>query len=303
MNSWRALLNGLIDYAGLFPPASLDMQSAVDEFRRNSHGDDSHILSRFVLPLARLEEFIQAAKTVRGNVTDDSRWHLSVIAGQDVNATVERLLKFNRAESRNAARLAVCDCIEVPAASADEIRNILASVPGFFQLYIEIPLNVDAPGLIAALAGTRAAAKMRTGGVVASAIPESPEVIRFMRACNEHGVPFKATAGLHHAMRGSYPLTYESDAATGNMFGYLNVFLAAAFMKAGLSDAELMSILDETSSDAFVFEENGVTWHNYTVSAEALADIRENFARSFGSCSFTEPVAEAKALGLSHATR
>ena len=56
----------------------------------------------------------------------------------------------------------------------------------------------------------------------------------FLIACRRHGVTFKATAGLHHAMRGSYPLTYERASESGTMFGFLNVFLAALFVGDGL---------------------------------------------------------------------
>ncbi len=303
MDSWSALLNGLIDYAGLFPPASLDMRSAVDEFHRQRQSDDSYILSRFVLPASRLGEFCEAARAVRGDKAEQALWHLSVIASKDINTTVERLLEFNRSESRSALRVAVCDSVEIPAASAEEIRGILRSVPEFFQLYVEISLDANAPALIGELAGSRASAKMRTGGILASAIPRTSEVLRFMRACHENAVSFKATAGLHHAVRGAYPLTYDYGSDAGNMFGYLNVFLAAAFMKQGLSDAELSAILEETSPRAFIFAEHAVTWRENTVSAQDIDDVRQQFARSFGSCSFSEPVAEAIGLGLLQATR
>lgn len=301
MNSWRSLLDGLIDYAGLFPPASLDMRSAVEEFHRSKESDDSYILCRFVLPVGRLGEFSEAVRAIRAEKGGGTPWQLSVIADKDAGSTVGRLLEFNREQSRSSARLAVCDSIEIPAASVEEIRGILKSVPEFFRLYVEIPLN--APALIAELAGSRASAKMRTGGVVASAIPEAQDVLRCMRACHENEVSFKATAGLHHAMRGNYPLTYETGSGVGKMFGYLNVFLAAAFMKQGLTDTELLGVLEETSPNAFVFSENAVSWNEHTASAQHLENVRQKFARSFGSCSFTEPVAEASELGLSHANR
>jgi hypothetical protein len=146
--------------------------------------------------------------------------------------------------------------------------------------------------------GTRAAAKVRTGGVTPDAIPASSDVLRFLRSCSRHRIPFKATAGLHHAIRAEQPLTYESLPPRAEMFGYLNVFLAAAFLEGGAADDEVLAILDEKDANAFHFDDAGVSWSRRTVGREQLDRVRKNFALSYGSCSFTEPVGEARQLGL-----
>jgi len=294
----HALLDGLIDYAGLFPPASLDMDSAVRAYSDYRKSDDRSLLGRFIVPAVQLPELARAAGSFIASEPGDP-WRVSVIAGQDPVAARDIALDFNcRHAGADAIPNAVCDAIEMPVKSFDDVTLALETFSDSFNLFLEIPLQPDPAPLIARLAGTRASAKMRTGGVVESAIPSPAEVLRFIRACSENGVPFKATAGLHHALRGDYPLTYERGAACGTMYGYLNVFLAAAFVEAGMDDARILELLGETDRSAFRFDESGVHWRSFSVDADKLLKIRREFAISFGSCSFVEPVSEAKELNL-----
>src|SRR5262249_51270542 len=55
--SLRALLAGVIDYAGLFPPAKLPLDQAVRNYARYRTEPESWMLGRFVCPAARLAEF------------------------------------------------------------------------------------------------------------------------------------------------------------------------------------------------------------------------------------------------------
>ena len=140
-----------------------------------------------------------------------------------------------------------------------------------------------------AAAGLRA--KIRTGGVTYDAFPAAAHVASFIQRCAEHGVAFKATAGLHHPLRCMKPLTYEPDAPKGPMHGFVNVFLAAAV----LPHAE--AILAEEDPGAFSFEDETASWRGHRIRTEDLAHTRREFAISFGSCSFDEPVADLKELG------
>ena len=99
-------------------------------------------------------------------------------------------------------------------------------------------------------------------------------------------------------MRGSYPLTYGADAAAGVMFGYLNIFLASVFLADGMEDSDLMRLLNETDPSSFTFDGEHVSWREHTASLDRISQVRRDFAISFGSCSFIEPVAEGKLLGF-----
>jgi hypothetical protein len=242
--------------------------------------------------VARLDELAAAMNSARIDSRD--RWQLSGIAGNSFIEARDVALSFN---SRNGER-AICDSIEIRIPSASDVSDVLDQRPEGFDLYIEIPVASDPPPFISELSGTGAFAKIRTGGVTADAIPSAEHVLRFMITCRKHGVPFKATAGLHHVVRSEYPLTYESDSAVGEMFGYLNIFLAAAAIDAGWAPPDVLLVLRERDPSCFAFDDEGVVVSGRRLDTAQLIHARRHFARSFGSCSFIEPVTEARVLGI-----
>jgi hypothetical protein len=145
-------------------------------------------------------------------------------------------------------------------------------------------------------AGARA--KIRTGGVTADAFPTARQIARFIHRCAELGVPFKATAGLHHPVRGEYRLTYRPDSPSAIMFGFLNVFVAGALAAVGASEDELVEVLDERRAAAFAFADDGLRWRNRHLTLDELARTRASLATTFGSCSFREPVDDLQELAL-----
>ena len=86
--SLTTLLAGLVDYAGLFPPAALDMSDAVREYAGYRRGTHAWMLGRFVLPVGRLGEFEAAAATVLPTEPSQA-WPLAVLAGADPAETVK----------------------------------------------------------------------------------------------------------------------------------------------------------------------------------------------------------------------
>jgi hypothetical protein len=235
--SAKALLSGLIDYAGLFPPAGLSMGEAVRNYTRYREGEHAWMLGKFVVPQVRQYEVPE-------------EFPKSVLGVDEVKADG--------------------DFESFAAGTFIEISDV---------------------GLIPELAKHRLHAKIRTGGITPEAIPHPDRVATFIRICAMHGVPFKATAGLHHPVRCMHPLTYDADATHATMHGFVNVFMAAAFPH----DAE--RILPEEDPRAFRFEDDAAWWRDHAVTTEHLAAVRREFAISFGSCSFEEPVADLQELG------
>lgn len=290
----RVLLAEVVDYAGLFPPAALDMRSAVGNFARYLGSDEAWALGRFIVPLGRLDEFA-ASHAALGAARPAAIWRLSVLAAETPALDAERIRAF---AVRHDPREVVIDTLERRVGSADEISGTVAATPADVRCYLELPPGADLEALVAATAAAGARAKIRTGGTEAHLIPPPVAVLRFLRACQRHGVAFKATAGLHHPLRGSYPLTYERDSARGTMFGYLNVLIAAAFLHAGMDDATALALLDETEPAAFDVTDTELRWRGHGLDLAALRAARAHAAIAFGSCSFREPMDEARELGI-----
>jgi hypothetical protein len=290
-------VSGLIDYAGLFPPAQLDMATAVRNYASYATDEQRRWLGRFIVPAARLEEFEGAAAPylARGG----ARWHLSVLVGPDIDTGMAQVAEFNRRHrpGRGTGRASI-DAIEVKTSTAAEIAAAARVQPPEVAMAFEIPTAADPSPLIAEIARAGGRAKVRTGGVTADAIPPGEEIVRFLRACARGAVAFKATAGLHHAVRGEYRLTYAPDSPTAVMHGFLNVFCAAAFVRTGIPATDAVAMMDETAAEAFQFDGSGVTWRNRRITTPAIIAARANYSLSFGSCSFHEPIDELRALHL-----
>jgi hypothetical protein len=288
MNSGlRALLTERIDYAGLFPPASVPMAGAVAAYAAYRAGADVWALGRFVVSVVRLDEFEHAvSRHLQG-----APWQLAVLA-QATDA--DSIRAFNVRMSGRA----VADVIESRASSVDDV-HALAPLASVATVYVELPVENDPAPLIAAVGAAGLRAKVRTGGVSADAFPAAADVARFLARCAHHGVMLKATAGLHHPMRGEYPLTYEVESGRGTMFGYLNVFLAASHARHGMAIDELTQLLEERDARAFRVSDAGIAWRGHLLSTETIAADRAAFAASFGSCSFREPLDDLSALSFS----
>jgi hypothetical protein len=287
----HTLLHTIVDYAGLFPPAGLSMDAAAGRYALYHASTHAWMLGRFVVPVARLDELAHAMGRI--DRAQGNPWRLSALVGADHAADVAAALAFNAAKHH-----AVVDAFEVRASSPDEIRAIAGVVPPSVKTYVEIPIEDDPRELVSTLAAVKLRAKMRTGGVVPGSIPPAEHVARFIRACYSANVGFKATAGLHHPLRGEHGLTYESGAPRGVMHGFLNVFLAAAFHYNGLTQRDALDLLNATSLDGIEMNDDTINWREYVVTRDEISTVRRRFATAFGSCSFTEPVEDLVNLEL-----
>ncbi len=313
-HSLRTLLAGIVDYAGLYPPAGLAMQPAVEDYARALRGGHAWMLGRFVCPASLLDEFSTAAAPFmpgtfatsgyREHADATEPWRVSVIVDGPLGQAVEAISCFNARHTQADRGQAIADALEMKPPGGAVVEETLDAIPDEVFPFFEAPgltpqEQGDPRGLIAALAGGGAGAKIRTGGLTAAAFPTAAQVAGFIVACHAAEVPFKATAGLHHPVRAEHALTYEPEAARAVMHGFLNVFMAAALVHgAGADAAAAQAVIEETDPAAFQFNETEASWRSRAVSAGALAAARERFALSFGSCSFEEPVDDLRRLGL-----
>lgn len=314
LSSIQTLMGGLIDYAGLFPPSKLEMGKATENYAKYLRAEHAAFVGRFICPCPRLEEMSKHAAILMPGTYATSGypehadsiepWQVSGIIMGDLEENLEMIYRFNEHHDDEANGLALVDAIEMRVHSADEIDDALEIIPEMIDAAFEIPQDVimhgDPRGLIAAMSGSGVLAKVRCGGIEPSMFPSCANIAEFMIACKNANVPFKCTAGLHHPIRAEHALTYEDNAPRGVMHGFINVFFAAAYVRAS-KKPELdtaIGILEEMNPKAFAFDEQGVTHKRTTVSTIELGQMREGFATSYGSCSVDEPVADLKAMGL-----
>lgn len=300
MESASALLRDLIDYAGLFPPASLNMVSAVTGYDEYLQSEWKWVLGRFIVPVARLEEFKEALAGLETLKTRNgfTNWRLSALLGAEVVDDMARVRTFNtrEADSRSARRSAI-ESLEMKVSTPDEIKQVSGIAPAGIKVYLELPPS-GRDECIAMIAKCGHRAKIRTGGETADKFPAPERVVEFIRLCAAAKVPFKATAGLHHPLRSVHRLTDQTDSPSGIMHGFLNVFLAACFVWSGMDSTLAAELLQEQSAGAFRFDEDHVDWRGHRLDVREIVAARRKFAVSFGSCSFTEPIGDLRALNL-----
>lgn len=252
------LLRGLLDDAAIFPPGNVPLARAVTEHAAHLRSPYADAVGPLVVRAADLPHV--------GDV------EVAVVTGLD---------EAQAAVSAAGDRLRALE-VGLPArAEATEVRS-LASYG--IEVYVEVPRDDRRTAVVAELAATGLRAKLRTGGLEEDLFPTIPELAAVLAAVVEAGVPFKATAGLHHAVRHTDPLTgFEHH-------GFLNLLLATARAQAGRSFADVAAALASRDDGA--------------VARAALVlppEVREAF-RSFGTCSIREPLDDLAHLDLLPAT-
>ncbi|CAN5474580.1 hypothetical protein BH20VER3_BH20VER3_22270 [soil metagenome] len=294
--SLRALLEHAIDYAGLFPPASLALEPALQNQAGYVRSADRWMLGAFILPVAKFSE----AGPLLSRFDREHPLYVSALGSKTAKAGEFRSALEKAAEAIKELVAAHKGAIAVkqfemplPARRIDDslgkARAILGDLP--LRVFWEAPADA-APEAIKALAGSGAGFKLRTGGVTAEAFPTGGQIARALVAAVRHRVPIKFTAGLHHPVR----LFHESVAS--KMHGFLNV-LGAGVLAAEhrWSEKQTREMLADESADSFIFEEEAFRWGDWKISTAQIA-ARRQLITSLGSCSFDEPRDDLRALGL-----
>jgi hypothetical protein len=301
--SLRALLDQSVDYAGLFPPASLTLEPALRNHASYVRSPDSWMLGAFVLPIGQFD----AASEGLSQFDREHPLRISALGKKtdDVAAFVESLKATRDAIRSFSARhgaAATINQIEMPLpdqADGDLMKKI-RSIVGDLKLtgFWEAPPD-SAERTIKLIAENRTSAsshefgyKLRTGGVTADAFPSSAQIAAALVAATRHRVPIKFTAGLHHPLR-----QYREEVQT-KMHGFLNVLGAAVLAAEHKWDAaQTTAMLEDEGVSSFKFDDEFFAWRDWKIGIERLRD-RRRFVTTFGSCSFDEPRDDLRALKL-----
>ena len=302
-DSIRPLLARSIDYAGLFPPCSLDLAPALANQETYVRSSDEWMLSTFVLPAARFGE-------ADNHIASFDREHpLSVSAlgakkegaGDFINELKETRAAIESFQARHAGRVSIHQLEmalpkDTDAAVLAEVRGIMAGTA--WQSFWEAPANAaeETIDLLAEDHGTadgRAFGfKLRTGGVTPNAFPTSQQIARALVAATQNHVPIKFTAGLHH------PIRQHREEVQTKMHGFLNV-LGAGVLAAQhrWNEKQTAEMLECEEAAAFSFDETSFRWRDWSVNRDQIEKHRKLII-SFGSCSFNEPREDLRALKI-----
>jgi hypothetical protein len=235
----------LIDHAALFPPASMELDEALAADREARSSEYAEVLNRFVAPAARVSELPDEAPALSAVLADvaDAR----LIEGDGRIAAVE--LPLEGARPRSAGLLA----------AHRALRPLGATV--YFELVFDDGWRDSLPAAIGAVAAVGGRVKVRCGG---ARVPSVEQVALVIACCREAGVRFKATAGLHHAVR------------RGDEHGFLNLMAAVTAPR-------------QRTAAVLAEEDPG--------KLDVRLESRELFD-GFGSCSWREPIDDLRELGM-----
>ncbi|HET6561047.1 MAG TPA: hypothetical protein VFG72_04175 [Marmoricola sp.] len=268
----RELLDGLCDDAALFPPGNLPLVDAVPAHVGHLASDHRALVGPFIVSAAdvgALGPLLAEVDLFEVAVTVPSPDRLPAALADAAGVPAVRVV---------AVEVAVP--VGVDASQVVPVLDAaVAEHPGL-EVYVELPRDERRPALLATLVGTRYHAKLRTGGVRADLYPDEHELAAAVVACVAAGVAFKATAGLHHAVR-------NTDPSTGfEQHGFLNVLAAVDAARGGATVDEVAELLAERDARTVA------AW-----VADLDGSVRAAF-RSFGTCSIDDPRDELTALGL-----
>jgi len=283
MSAVKALLGRIVDYAGLFPPAALDMETAVRNYQTYLNGDDSALLGNFLVAVSRIGEFESTFQTACCE-EQEAPWTLSIICSSETDSDAQAIAQFRQGA-------VFIGSLEAKAADARAAEKVLTQLPAARARYVEFPPE-KAAEVLPVLADRGARAKIRMGGTNA-AVPDAEKVARFLLACAKERVAWKATAGLHAPVRAAV----REAGGTEMHHGFVNLFLAGALAFYGADEAAVVKTLNEEDARAFRAEDDVIRWHDNMLITDQIEKVRREFAISFGSCSFDEPVDGLKEMG------
>src|SRR6266446_1251993 len=299
--SLRALLAHSIDYAGMFPPCSLELEPALGKQAQYVRSEDRWMLGTFVLPV----EGFEAAKEFLSLFDPQRPLRVSALGPKAENAAAFREALEETAASIRSFSAHNVDLVsvvqlemflphDIELGLLREARSVIGNLPAFWEapperaeqtiaLLADLNSDVDKPTF---------GFKLRTGGVTADAFPTSQQIATALVRPATHQVPIKFTAGLHHPVR-----QYRDEVQT-KMHGFLNVLGAGVLAAEHKWDAhQTAAMLEDENADSFSFDDEFFAWREWKIDIKPLKN-RRKFVTSFGSCSFDEPREDLRALNF-----
>ncbi|MGB3209490.1 MAG: hypothetical protein WBB19_02175 [Desulforhopalus sp.] len=284
---------GLIDYAGFFPPAGLDIETALSNYDHYLKSNNGWMLGRCVLPATELH-----------NVAAYPGFRCSVIVSPAVSKEeLDQLSNFKGNVDMVETRMP--ESAISPGGCADHLLHLKSrlQMAGLHKvrLFVEAESVTPIASAIATFNNSGSGGeltvnvgyKLRCGGLVEQAFPQPEKVAKMISICRGHGIPIKFTAGMHH------PLRNRSLEIEAMQHGFINIFGAALLCwSEKLTTDEVEECLRDEAAQHFQFSKESFSWRDTTISAGEIHRLRQSKVISFGSCAFTEPVEGLISLGF-----
>lgn len=272
----RLLTQNLIDYAGLFPPANLDLKTVIKNYVHHLRGPYGWMLGKLICPVSQLKEAGQYLQLHQ--LEKPIQVSALVTKEQTTGQVIDEIDEFDN----NFYNEAIVTAVEA------KFSLSLLKLGELYETYIETTDEKQIPDITAA----QCRVKLRCGGVSPNDFPSAESVAGLILEAIKHEGVLKFTAGLHH------PIRHHSKDVGCNMHGFVNMFVGALLAyKHQLSKDNLVNILLDESSDHFAFSDKGLQWNDLTIDTKAILQYRKCIASSYGSCSFDEPITDLKTLG------
>ncbi len=296
VDSLKGLFESTFDYAGLFPPARLDMAKALENYIHLIEGPNDWMVGRFVISSDRLEELIKVIEqrpvtpeipvTVIGQASRNyDEWQTALES--DAGAMTDLIETLGESVALEA--------YEIRVPSHDLVDACTRDLKAFNEIdvFVEIPLTDGMDDSLAIIATTEwLGAKARTGGLDPTAIPSLDALAGFLYSTATLDIPFKLTAGLHH------PLPYYDESIGAQMHGFLNALAGSAMAYThDFSRKEIAEILRDDDTRHWSFDDGGMSWKGHKISLDDIEDVRNIFV-GIGTCSIDEPLEGLAKMGL-----
>jgi hypothetical protein len=308
--SVHALLSGIIDYAGMFPPAQLPLEQAIRNYARYRTEPESWMLGRFVCPKAQVPMLWPHVRTL---FPAESEIPISTVASglntaaeiraasaTDIHATGAIVESFELGLSPEWLAVIAGERLPEVGPGSDLTTGLAIPEDDSPRVYFEIPRGPQWSKALKSVVDVlresgdqRRGIKLRCGGAAAAAVPSCEDVAAAIALCRDSRVPLKFTAGLHH------PIRHHDASLNAPMHGFLNVFGAGALALAdALRPDQICRVLEDEDAADFVFDGEGFRWKEWRATVEQIQATRRRLVLSFGSCSFDEPRDDLWAMGL-----
>lgn len=309
-DSLRAFLAQILDYAGLFPPASLDLATAFANYQNYRQTDQSWMLGKFICPTSQLNNLaklvadteLEFPVSALLNAADKDKTagalrqqleeiiHLQSNSKLVISSLEAKTLAPDESGNTSHWQQTLAYCEEIKQSLANQAMSVFLEFPhqwiespNFYDYLVELrefnerQRHDSSPFIIGC--------KIRCGGLALGAIPAVEVVAKVIHGCGENRIPVKATAGLHQ------PLRHFDESHKIWHHGFVNLFAAGIlFESSNLSRDNIIDVLSDSDPNHFQFNDTAMSWRDHSVNTKVIANVRQQGMIGFGSCSFTEPI-------------